>query len=136
MGQPSGGTGSRSRRTPSAFRHGRGGGPSITLTREQGTDLRLIPALRDHGVTDGSPAHRGGQRPGITIYGFSADAVRQGCTAAGWRFGNGTPEEAARDLRNLQEEGRQAEAAQLIELFGAGARTVDSDPGPSLSASD
>ena len=37
--------------TPDAigFRHGRGGGPSIALTREHGTDLRLIPALRGHG---------------------------------------------------------------------------------------
>ncbi len=107
--------------TPDAIslRHGRGGGPSITLTREQGTDLRLIPALRDHGVSVGPRLTVVGSGQDITIYGFSADAVRQGCTAAGWRFGNGTPEEAARDLRDLREDGRQAEAAQLIELFGA-----------------
>lgn len=119
-----------------SLRHGRGGGPSITLTREQGTDLRLIPALRDHGVTAGPRLTVVGSGQDITIYGFSADAVRQGCTAAGWRFGNGTPEEAARDLRSLRDEGRQAEAAQLIALFGTGDRTVDPDPGTSLSASD
>src|ERR1700728_3437722 len=39
--------------TPDAIglRHGRPGGPSITLPRVHGIDLRLIPALRDHGVT-------------------------------------------------------------------------------------
>ncbi|MGD0698462.1 MAG: hypothetical protein ABSA02_01115 [Trebonia sp.] len=124
--------------TPEAirFRHGRGGGPSIILTREQGTDLRLIPSLRDHGVTAGPRLALVGSGQAITIYGFSMNAVRRGCTAAGWRFGNGTPEEAARDLRDLREEGRLAEAAQLIELFGPGDRPVDSDPGTSLSAPD
>ena len=124
--------------TPDAisFRHGRRGGPSITLTREQGTDLRLIPALRDHRGTAGPRLALVGSGQAITIYGFPANAVRHGCTAAGWRFGNGTPEEAARDLRDLRDEGRQAEAAQLIELFGPADWPVDSDPGTPLSASD
>jgi len=84
--------------TPDAisFRHGRRGGPSIMLTREQGTDLRLIPARRAHGVTAAPRLILVGSGQDITIYGFSADAVRRGCTAAGWRFGNSS--EAARDL--------------------------------------
>jgi hypothetical protein len=89
--------------TPDAitFRHGRRGGPSIMLTREQGTDLRLIPALRDHGIPVGPRLTLVGSDQDITIYGFSANAVRRGCTAVGWQFGNGTPEEAARTLRDL-----------------------------------
>jgi hypothetical protein len=64
------------------------------------------------------------------------DALRRGCSAAGWRFGNGTAQEAARDLRDLREEGRLAEAEQLIELFGPADAPVDADPDTSLSASD
>jgi hypothetical protein len=84
--------------TPDAisFRHGRRGGPSIVLTREQGTDLLLIPARRDHGVTAGPRLALVGSDQDVTIYGFSADAIRRACTAAGWQFGNAT--EAARDL--------------------------------------
>jgi hypothetical protein len=124
--------------TPDAigFRHGRGGGPSIVLTREHGTDLRLIPALRGRGETAGPRLAVVGSGQAITIYGFSMNAVRQGCTAAGWRFGNGTPQEAARDVRDLREEGRLAEAERLIELFGPVDLPVDSDPDSSLSASD
>jgi hypothetical protein len=116
------------------FRHGRGGGPSITLTRGDGTDLRLIPALRDHGVTAGPRLALVGSGEMLTIYGFSADAVRRGCTAAGWRFGNGSPEQAAQDLRGLRDDGRLAEAAQLIELFGPCDWPAESNPDSSLSA--
>lgn len=88
--------------TPDAitFRHGRSG-PSIVLAREQGTDLRLIPSLRDHGVTTGPRLCLVGSGDEITIYGFSADAIRRGCTAVGWRFADGTAEEADRDVRDL-----------------------------------
>jgi hypothetical protein len=82
--------------TPDAIslRHGRRGGPSVTLTREHGTDLRLIPALRDHGITARPQLTVVGSDEGITIYGFSANAVRRGCTEVGWRFDSGSPEEA------------------------------------------
>jgi hypothetical protein len=119
-----------------SFQHGRGGAPSIAATREHGTDLRLIPALRGHGDTAGPRLTVVGSGQALTIYGFSMDALRRGCTAAGWRFGNGTPQEAARDLRDLREEGRLAEAGQLIELFGPADAPVDADPDTSLSASD
>jgi hypothetical protein len=124
--------------TPDAisFQHGRGGPQSIVLTREHGTDLRLIPALRGHGDTAGPRLTVVGSGQAITIYGFSMDALRRGCTAAGWRFGHGTPQEAARDLRDLREEGRLAEAEQVIELVGPADAPVDSDPDTSLSASD
>jgi hypothetical protein len=124
--------------TPDAitFRRGRRGGPSIALTREHGSDLRLIPALSGHGDAVGPRLALVGSGQAIVIYGFAPDAVRRGCTAAGWQFGNGTPEEAARDLRDLREEGRVGEAAQLIELFGPAERPLDADPGPSLSTSD
>jgi hypothetical protein len=80
--------------TPDAIRYSRGrrGGPSITLTREEGTDLRLSPALRDHGVTVGPQLSLVGSDQAIMIYGFSANALRQGCTAVGWRFANDTAE--------------------------------------------
>jgi hypothetical protein len=122
--------------TPDAiwFRHGRRGGPPITLTREHGTDLRLIPALRDHGVTAGPRLTLVGSGEAITIYGFSADAITRGCTAVGWRFGNGSPAQAAKDLRGLRDDGRLAEAAQLINLFGPCDWPTDSDPDTSLSA--
>jgi hypothetical protein len=122
--------------TPDAigFRHGRRGGPSITLNREHGTDLRLIPALHDHGVAAGPRLALVGSGEAITIYGFSADAIRRGCTTVGWRFGNGSPEQAARDLRGLRDDGRLAEAAQLINLFGPCDWPTDSDPDTSVSA--
>lgn len=124
--------------TPDAigFRHGRGGGPSIALTREQGTDLRLVPALRGQRDTAGPRLALVGSGQAITIYGFSTTAVRSGCASAGWRFGNGTPEEAARDVRDLREEGRLAEAEQLIGLFGPVDLPVDSNPDTPLNASD
>jgi hypothetical protein len=80
--------------TPDAIRYSRGrrGGPSIMLTREDGTDLRLSPALRDRGVNVGPQLSLVGSDQGITIYGFSAKALRQGCTAVGWRFETGTAE--------------------------------------------
>ena len=122
--------------TPDAirFQHGRRGGPSITLTREQGTDLRLIPALRDHGVTAGPRLTLVGSGQAITIYGFPANSVRRGCTAVGWRFGNGSPERAASDLRDLRDEGRLAEAVQLIDLYGPCDWPAEGDPDASLSA--
>jgi hypothetical protein len=123
--------------TPDAitFRHGRRGGPSSPLTSDDGADLRLIPQLRDHGVTAGPRLALVGSGQVITVYGFSASAVRRGCAAAGWRFGNGRPEQAARDLRDLLDEGRVAEAAQLIELFGPCDWPADGDPDTSLTAS-
>ena len=122
--------------TPDAIelRHGRRGGPSITLVREQNADLRLIAPLRDHRVTAGPRLALVGGGQAMTIYGFSADAVRRGCKAVGWRFGNGTPEQAARDLRDLCDEGRVAEAAQLIALFGLCDWPADGDPDTSISA--
>ncbi|HEX4090193.1 MAG TPA: hypothetical protein VHZ33_15890 [Trebonia sp.] len=116
------------------FRHGRRGGPSITLTRADGTDLRLIPRLSDHGVTAGPRLAVVGSGTAITVYGFSANAVRRGCTAAGWRFGNGTPAQAAQDLRVLRDEGRLAEAAQLIDLFGPCDWPAEGDQDTSVSA--
>jgi membrane protein YdbS with pleckstrin-like domain len=88
--------------TPDAitFRRGRRGGPSIALTRADGTDLRLIPALREHGVTSAPRLALVGSGQDITIHGFSTNAVRRGCTAAGWQLGSGTLQEA-RDLRDL-----------------------------------
>jgi hypothetical protein len=122
--------------TPDAigFRHGRRGGPSVTLTREHGTDLRLIPALRDHGITAGPRLTLVGSGEMITTYGFSPVAIRRGCTTVGWRFGNGSPEQAARDLRGLLDDGRLAEAVQLISLFGPCDWPADSDHDTSLSA--
>jgi len=118
-----------------SFRHGRRGGPSITLTRQDGTDLRLIPPLSDHGVIVGPRLALVGSGEAITIYGFAANAVRNGCAAVGWRFGNGSPAEVARDLRALRDEGRLAEAVQLLNVFGLCDWPTDGNPDSSLSAS-
>jgi hypothetical protein len=117
-----------------SFRHGRRGGPSITLTRQDGTDLRLIPPLSDHGVIAGPRLALVGSGQAITIYGFAANAVRDSCAAVGWRFGNGSPAEAAQDLRALRDEGRLAEAVQLINVFGLCDWPTDGNPDSSLSA--
>jgi len=110
------------------------GGPFVTLTRERGTDLRLIPALRDPGTETGPRLALVGSGEAITLYGFRFDAVRRGCTAAGWRFGNGTPEQAARDLRELLDSGQLAEAAQLVDVFGPCDWPASADGTTSLSA--
>ena len=124
-----------------SLRHGRRrgrslspSGPSATLTRERGTDLRLIPALNSHGVLAGPRLTVVGSGEVMTLYGFSFDAVRRGCEAAGWRFGNGTPEQAARDLRELLDDGNVAEAAQLVDLFGPCDWPAGTDGTTSLSA--
>jgi hypothetical protein len=57
--------------------------------------------LRDHGVTVGPRLALVGSGQVITIYGFSANALRRECTAAGWRVGHGSPEQSAQDLPDL-----------------------------------
>jgi hypothetical protein len=123
--------------TISFMRGRRRGGPpaaSSALTRERGTELRLIPALRVPGVETGPRLTVVGSGQAITIYGFRPDAVRHGCAAAGWRFGNGTPEQAARDLRELLDSGQVAEAAQLVDVFGPCDWPASADGTTSLSA--
>jgi hypothetical protein len=126
--------------TPDAIglrRAGRAGRPAPAgsmLTRGRGSDLRLIPRLQDHGVLAGPRLTVVGSGEVMTLYGFSFDAVRRGCAAAGWRFGNGTPEQAARDLRELLDSGQLAEAAQLVDVFGPCDWPAGADGTTSLSA--
>jgi hypothetical protein len=125
---------------PGRGRRGRSAGssappaPSTALTREGGSDLRLIPRLNDHGIAAGPRLTVVGSGGVMTLYGFRLDAVRRGCEAAGWRFGNGTPEQAARDLRELLDSGQVAEAAQLIDVFGPCDWPASADNTTSLSA--
>jgi len=115
-------------------RRGQSSAPGAMLTRARGSELRLIPRLQDHGVLAGPRLTVVGSGEVITVYGFSFDAVRRGCAAAGWRFGNGTPEQAARDLRELLDSGQVTEAAQLVDVFGPCDWPASADGTTSLSA--
>ncbi len=104
-------------------RHGRrASSTSVTISRRgnaaEPADLRLIPRLRDHGYKEGPRLTIVGSGGWISLIGFSERAVQRGCERAGWRFGNGTPAQAAYDLRNWYESGRIVESAQLVTLFG------------------
>ncbi len=94
------------------------GQAEFTLSRRQGDDLRIIPRLRDHGFAANDRLTIVGSGSVMNLFGFSPRAVRRACEAGGWQFGNGTAEQAARDLRNWHESGRVVEAAQLVDLFG------------------
>lgn len=113
--------------TPDAisYRHW-SGRADFTLSRRQGDDLRFIPRLSDHGFVVAARLTIVGSGDIMNLFGFSAPAVRRACEAGGWRFGNGTSEKAARDLRRWHEAGRVVEAAQLVDLFGP----YDVDAGP------
>lgn len=54
-----------------------------------------------------------GSGDSMNLFEFSPHAVRRAREAGGWHFGNGTPEQAERDLRRWHEEGRMAEADRL-----------------------
>jgi hypothetical protein len=111
-----------------------GGAVDVTLSRKQGDDLRLIPRLRDHGFTATDRLTIVGSGDAISLFGFAPHAVTRACRARGWRFGDGTSEQGARDLRRLLEAGMLAEAAQLVDLFGPYDVNVDPDSTVSLGA--
>ncbi len=90
----------------------------FTLSRQRGDDLRIIPRLRDHGFVVADRLTIVGSGDIMNLFGFSPHAVKRACEAGGWRFGTGTPAQAEHDLRRWHEEGRAAEAAQLVDLFG------------------
>ena len=100
-----------------SYRHW-SGRVDFTLSRQRGDDLRIIPRLRDHGFVAADRLTIVGSGDIMNLFGFSPRAVKRACEAGGWRFGNGTPDQAARDLRRWHEEGRVVEAAQLVDLFG------------------
>lgn len=110
---------------------GGGGQTDLTLSRRQGDSLRLIPRLADHGFTVADRLTIVGSGTAMNLFGFSSHAVVRACTARGWRFDDGTVEQAARDLRQLFEAGMLAEAAQLVDLFGP----YDVDAGPAATVS-
>jgi len=115
----------------SRVRGGGGGQAELTLSRRQGDSLRLIPRLSDHGFTVADRLTIVGSGEAMNLFGFPPHTVARACEARGWRFGDGTREQAARDLRQLYEAGMLAEAAQLVDLFGP----YDVDVGPDATVS-
>ena len=118
--------------TGDAITRRRGGGAvELTLSRRQGDCLRLVPRLRDHGFSATDRLTIVGSGETMSLFGFSPHAVTHACEARGWRFGDGTREQAALDLSRLLEAGLLAEAAQLVDLFGP----YDADAGPDATTS-
>jgi hypothetical protein len=126
--------------TPEAisYRRGRRGGVSLTLSRDPGSaepaDLRIIPRLSDHGFKAPPRLTLVGSGMEMSLVSFSTRRVRRGCEAAGWRFGNGSTEQGASDLRDWYRSGRVIEGAQIVDLFGPYDTDVDNDGTTSLGA--
>jgi hypothetical protein len=97
--------------------------PPLTLTRDDGDTLRILPKFKLYGrvrqprllflgrggfiLLDGFPLEGG----------FPLDGVRRACEAQGWRF-DGDPSLAVRDVQSWLHRGHSVEAVQLLELFG------------------
>jgi hypothetical protein len=97
-------------------RPGRKGQP-VTLGRDEGDTLRLLPKFKMLGEARPSRLFFLGRGGFIVLRNFRLDEVRSACEAQGWRF-DGDPSLAVRDVQHWLNLGRPAEAARLSEVFG------------------
>jgi hypothetical protein len=115
-------------------RRGRKDRSPLTLTREPGDTLRILPPVQLYGLVRQQRLIFLGRGGFIFLGGFSLDAVKRACAAQGWRF-DGAPGLAAEDVRSWLHRGRSVEAVQLLQLFGPfPAAEADGEPHTGLAA--
>jgi len=94
-----------------------GSAAPVTLSRDHGESLRILPPLGEFSVVGPERLILLGSGAAVSLTSMPSDEVRRACEARGWRFDGGA-ELAVRDVQRWLHAGRPAEAAQLIELFG------------------